>query len=449
MSKQSDIPLSLSLLKKYVIFSFKNFYGEYIVKGRENIPADCPVIYAPNHINALMDALAVHSISTQNVPVTFLARSDIFNNKLAGKFLNFIKMIPAFRMRDGMENLGKNNEVFERCVDILHQNNPLGIMPEGNQGEEEKLRMFTKGIFRIAFAAQQKFGTEPGVKIVPVGINLGDYVKFGKHIIINIGKPIEVSEFMTAYAENPVTVTNEIRNRLSNELSKLTLNIATETHYESFKTITEVCTSNVLKELKLPNKTFFRFVAKQKIAEKLVALEKEEPEKINMLALLSSEYSNNLHKMGLRNRVLEQKTPHTFKLLLDGLILLATLPLFIFGLLMNVLPFFIPVLLRKYVMKVKFYGFFSSVHFAFGIFSFPIFYLLQTIIFAFLVSSSWWAIILFFFSQYIFGKLALLWYRSEKKYFANIRYFVMGLKKSPLLERSQNLRKQIIQSIKI
>jgi len=449
MSKPSDIPLSLSLLKKYVIFCFKNFYGEYIVKGRENIPVDCPVIYAPNHINALMDALAVHSISTQNVPVSFLARSDIFNNKTAAKFLNFIKMIPAFRMRDGIENLGKNNEVFERCADILHQNNPIGIMPEGNQGEQQKLRMFTKGIFRIAFAAQQKFGTEPGVKIVPVGINLGDYVKSGKHIIINIGKPIEVSEFMTAYAENPVTATNEIRNRLSNELSKLTLNLATETHYESFETITEVCKSNVLKELKLPNKTFFRFVAQQKIAEKLVTIEKEEPEKINKLELLSAEYSNCLQKTNLRNWVLEQKTHKTIKLLLEGLILFAALPLFIYGFILNFLPFFIPVLLRKYVLKVKFYGFYSSVHFAFGIFSFPIFYLLQTVIFAFLVSSTWWAIVLFFLSQYIFGKMAYQWNRLQKRYFAKIRCFMLGIKKSSVLEQAQNLRKQIIQLIKI
>ena len=196
MSNIVDYPFSFSLVRNYVVFTFKRYYGEYIVTGRENIPENCPVIYAPNHINALMDAIAVHSIAPYHVPVIFLARADIFKNPTAAKILKFIKILPAFRMRDGFENLGKNNEVFEQCVEIINKNNALGIMPEGNQGEQRKLRPFVKGIFRIAFDAQQKYGLKPKVKIVPVGIDYGDLKKFGKHIIINIGKPIEVSDYM-------------------------------------------------------------------------------------------------------------------------------------------------------------------------------------------------------------------------------------------------------------
>ncbi|MDD5184822.1 MAG: 1-acyl-sn-glycerol-3-phosphate acyltransferase, partial [Paludibacter sp.] len=136
MSDKNNYPFIVRLLKKYVIFTFKRFYSEYIVVGRENIPTDCPVILAPTHLNALMDALAVHSISPENQTVTFLARSDIFKNKIVAWFLTGIKIMPAFRMRDGMENLGKNNDIFERCVEVLHNNNAIGIMPEGNQGEQ-------------------------------------------------------------------------------------------------------------------------------------------------------------------------------------------------------------------------------------------------------------------------------------------------------------------------
>ena len=55
-----------NIIRRYVIFTFKRFYGEYIVNGKENIPEDGPVIYAANHLNALMDPLAVISLAARS-----------------------------------------------------------------------------------------------------------------------------------------------------------------------------------------------------------------------------------------------------------------------------------------------------------------------------------------------------------------------------------------------
>ena len=307
MSNISDFPLPARLLRNYVSSMFRSFYGEYIVVGRENIPTNCPIIFAPNHINALMDALAVHSIAPSGLPVIFLARSDIFKNRFVAKILNYINMMPAFRMRDGIENLGKNNEIFERCVEVLHHNKALGIMPEGNQGEQRNLRAFTKGIFRIAFAAQQKYGTIPSVKIIPIGIDYGDLEKFGKHIIINIGKPIEVSDFIANFDENPAIATNEIRDRLRSDLSNLTLDLATENNYQTFETATEVVNTTVLKALQLPNKSIYQFVARQKTAKLLLSLENEALPKIAELELLCTEYRDILKKIYLKKIYLKKK----------------------------------------------------------------------------------------------------------------------------------------------
>ncbi len=446
MSKNYDISLSLSLLKRYVIYTFKRFYGEYIVVGKENIPNDCPVIFAPNHLNALMDALAVHSIVPQKLSVYFLARSDIFKNKIVAKALDFINIMPAFRMRDGVENLGKNNEIFEKCVDILLQNKAIGIMPEGNQGDPRKLRMITKGIFRIAFAAQQKYGTIPTVKIVPIGIDYFDFYKFGKHIIINIGKPIEVSDFMNQYSVNPITATNEIRDRLRNDLINITLDLDTDKHYKCFEIATEVVNSSMVKKLKMPDKTIFRFVARQKIGKSLIRIEKNEPEKIKLLEKYCAEYATNIQEMNLRTWVLEKAPFKCSFLLLEGLLLLVTLPIFIYGFILNIFPFFSPVWVRK-SMKIEYKGFYSSIHYVFGIISFPVFYLLQTLIFVYFTSFPWWIVLIFFYGQYFLGKWSFRWYKEVKKYFGKIRYFLLNRKKLPMLENTQNLRKKIIQLI--
>ena len=447
MSNIVDYPFSFSLVRNYVVFTFKRYYGENIVTGRENVPENCPVIFAPNHINALMDAIAVHSIAPYHVPVVFLARADIFKNKTAAKILKFMKILPAFRMRDGIENLSKNNEIFEQCVEILHKNNALGIMPEGNQGEQRKLRPFVKGIFRIAFDTQQKYSTLPNVKIVPVGIDYGDLAKFGKHIIINIGKPIEVSDYMLAYGENPVTATNEIREKLKEDLNQLSLNLATEKYYDCFLKVTEVANTSFLEQLLLPDNTISRFEARQEIAKRLVLLEKTDPEKMKSMESVCTVYTGLLNKLKLHNRVLEQEPAGNTAILTEGFKLLMTLPVFVVGFLCNFIPFFLPMYIRKSVIKAQYEGFFSTLQYGIGIIIFPLFYLIQALFFTCVISASWWTIILFFFIQYPFGKWALKWNSKTTKFRAKLRYRHLMKEKSPDLNEAQKMRIQIIRMI--
>jgi 1-acyl-sn-glycerol-3-phosphate acyltransferase len=71
----------------------KVFYRKVIVVGLENINPDDHLIYAPNHQNALMDALAV--LFTNKGQPVFLARADIFKKKLVASILFFLKILPV------------------------------------------------------------------------------------------------------------------------------------------------------------------------------------------------------------------------------------------------------------------------------------------------------------------------------------------------------------------
>ena len=96
------------MIYPYVKLFFFKFYGKVEYHGRENIPRNEPVIFAPNHQNALMDALILLYSAPQDI--VFLARADIFNNRVLAFFLNSMKMLPVFRQRDGASELGKNVE---------------------------------------------------------------------------------------------------------------------------------------------------------------------------------------------------------------------------------------------------------------------------------------------------------------------------------------------------
>jgi len=73
------------LLKRLSISLFRLYYKRVTILGQENIPeGEVPVIFAPAHQNALMDAMAVHACYPE--PVVFMMRGDAFGNSKMAKF---------------------------------------------------------------------------------------------------------------------------------------------------------------------------------------------------------------------------------------------------------------------------------------------------------------------------------------------------------------------------
>ena len=144
---------------------------------------------------------------------------------------------------------------------------------------------------------------------------------------------------------------------------------------------------------------------------------------------------------------MDQKPKKTQAMVIEGIKLSVTSPFLVYGFLFNFIPFFLPVYIRKYILKTEYEGFFSSLQFGLGIITFPLFYLLQTILISSLISFPWWLILLFFLSQYPSGKLAIKWNGKVKKLLANIRFRRLTQKKSFDLLQAQNVREQILRMI--
>jgi len=210
------------------------FYRNVYSMGLENIPEDGAVIFAPNHQNALMDALIIMSIKSWQ-PV-FMARADIFAGHFVRRLLFFMKILPIFRMRDGKESLKQNEAVFEKAVEVLRKRRYLVIYPEASHKGIRKLRPLKKGITRIAFMAEEASNYSLDVKIVPVGINYQDYYEFRTDVLINFGKPISVREYRAQYEENPQKANHELVQRVTEELSSLIIDIRDTENYDNFET---------------------------------------------------------------------------------------------------------------------------------------------------------------------------------------------------------------------
>jgi len=167
------------------------------IRGLDNVPKNEPIILTCNHGNAFLDAVLV--AITLKRPVHFLTRADVFKKPWQRYILGKIKMIPVYRIRDGLDSLEQNNETFARCSKILKDGGAILIFSEGNAHPEKRLRPLKKGSARIAFQSAEAMGWTSDLKIIPVGINYIEHTRFRTEVMLGFGPSITVSDFRSEY----------------------------------------------------------------------------------------------------------------------------------------------------------------------------------------------------------------------------------------------------------
>lgn len=381
MSQFSKTSLFYSIMRVYSNFIYKRWFKSIEINGDVNIPEEGPLIFAPNHQNAFIDAMALLSSSPK--PIVFWVRADIFSNKTIGSILRSLKMMPAYRMRNGYSNLKKNQESICNSDDVLLHNQFLCLMPEGGQEERRTLRPLVKGIFRSAFSAQEKITDKnKWVKIIPVGIDYGHYDKSGRHLIVNFGKPISIKDYAQLHEENAPVALNKIKEELAQKIEPLMLNIKSTDHYDTFYTAAYLYNQSMLNRMELPDNETSRLVARQKIVHILEKAEADErcTEQIQQLEDQCQKWSEDHPDVSFSAKVQEYGNGFDVNLLVDILYLIITSFLFVYAIIFNGIGFAICKLLGK---KVRGSGFESSVKFGAAGILMPIIYIIETVLAAF------------------------------------------------------------------
>lgn len=290
--------------------------------GLERIPKDGAVIFAPNHSGALMDAMVM--VAMDRAPKVFVARADIFRNSKLAKMFHLFKMMPIMRMRDGVEEVKKNNRTIEIAADVLKDKVPLCIFPEGTHQTKYSMLPLSKGIFRIALQAKELLGKTP-LYIVPVGIRYGSFFRFRSTASIQIGIPINIGEFIAQNNDKtPQEQMNLMRKCLDGRMKENILYIPNDENYDA---VNEICAamSGKQQESHKPNGTDPLVAANRKTAEHIRIIKEKKPELAERLIALGNEASQMRKKKGISLKTVA-KRPTRLSLLLKSLLLIATLP---------------------------------------------------------------------------------------------------------------------------
>lgn len=180
-----------TFLSRVARLAFMSSYRSIEYVGTQRIPQNAAILYAPNHCNAMMDALSVLYIDNQDK--VFVSRADIFRNPHVAALLRKFRMMPIHRVRDGLDEVRRNDATIAEAVAALRHGMPFCIMVEGTHHPERTLLPLKKGVFRIALEAHRVIGEQMPVYIVPVRLEYRDLYHLWDSMRVTIGEPMLVT----------------------------------------------------------------------------------------------------------------------------------------------------------------------------------------------------------------------------------------------------------------
>jgi 1-acyl-sn-glycerol-3-phosphate acyltransferase len=146
---------------------------------------ETPLVLGCHHPNSFLDAILIGAQMKKRVH--FLTRSDVFKNRWAAMVMRSVNMIPIYRIRDGKDNLSKNDITFELCRQIIQKGEHVLIFVEGFCNHQTVLQTpLKKGAPRLVVQGW-KDGID--VKLLPVWIRFNSFTAFPKLVDVNFGTP--------------------------------------------------------------------------------------------------------------------------------------------------------------------------------------------------------------------------------------------------------------------
>ncbi|CAN5130116.1 hypothetical protein BH09ACT6_BH09ACT6_24790 [soil metagenome] len=202
------------LVRALVLFLVRLYYPARSSEGRARV-GEAPVIFAPNHPNALLDPLVLRL--AVGGPVAFLAKSTLFSNVLTRFVLGAFDAIPVYRQRDDASDRpaaasreDKNEATFAQCRSLLAAGGKLALFPEGTSHSDPTLKPLRTGAARIALSAEAEHGFAMRLRIVPVGLFYEAKSTFRSRAHVVFGTPISIAAYRDRHHADPRAAAAEL-----------------------------------------------------------------------------------------------------------------------------------------------------------------------------------------------------------------------------------------------
>jgi 1-acyl-sn-glycerol-3-phosphate acyltransferase len=404
------------------------YYRRIDVRGMANLNTKGPSIIIANHPNTLMDALLITYISKQKI--YFLAKATLFNSKWKMRFLQRWHMIPINRPGEGNVEGVKNSDSFAACFSILEKGKRIVVFPEGSSFKERVLRQLKTGTARIALDFEAKHKGQAGLTVIPLGINYSDQERFQSSILVSIGKPIEVADFLEDYKQDFAKTSRKLTGLFRSELESLLITAYDQQEDKLFEVLRDILASRYL----MKAKDDFGFLQELKVA--LTAIRVNDPAKYQDVIKLANEIKWKSEKMAVRMDFSDRRFRSLMfirQMIFSLIGLFVAFPVFLYGFVHNGIQFNLTdFLIRRITKEVEYY---APLAVMFGLVLYPLTYFGFIIALHQWVHIPWWGKVAYYSSLPISGILAYYILKYYKHVSFKWKYFLLMFnKKETLLE---------------
>ncbi|MBL8002889.1 MAG: 1-acyl-sn-glycerol-3-phosphate acyltransferase [Flavobacteriales bacterium] len=364
-------------IKGVVRIALAVFFKRIAVSGAGNIPGHGPLIVVANHPNTLMDPLIVAALMPQRIG--FVANAGLFANKVLVAFFRFFHVIPIFRRKDvAPGEKPDNTQAFAQCHAYLDAGGTFLIFPEGSSYYEIRLREIKTGTARIALSYEQARGFAGGTRILPVALDYSDAIQFRSLVAVTVGEPIDVAAYRSIHAHDEPAAVAALTEAIRAALARHVPSTSGKDDEDLLIKAHAFHTTYAAPEADLHRDPAGSLAVRKQVADALGALREQRPALFTDTAERLDAYFDALHAEGItRGFLTDRFLRRDRKLLLAAYLLeaLLLLPIHLFGLLTNYLPYILPS--QVYRMSGLEVEYKAPVQLVTGLLTFPTFYALE------------------------------------------------------------------------
>jgi glycerol-3-phosphate O-acyltransferase/dihydroxyacetone phosphate acyltransferase len=338
----------LRLLARFWIWFL---FREVAVRDARRVPPAGPVLLCANHPNNLIDSLLVAAVLSRKVH--YLANASLFRNPLLAAFLVRAGAIAVYRRQDGPGRADRNPETFAASRRALEAGRVLAIYPEGTTHAETRVQQIKTGAARIALGyeaarAAALPGSLPPLALIPVGLSFEARKSFRSRVLIAFGEQLPLDSHAARARQDPVAAVRELTHAIQAAMEAEVVHVERLEIAEVVRAIEELYRGELVRQLRaerrLPPEAIDVFRLSRTIVEAVAHFKVHDPDRVARLwqriqhyRALLAEWRVRDHAVGARLGAGEPDHP-----LRSSGVAVAGLPVFLYGTVVNALPYLIP-----------------------------------------------------------------------------------------------------------
>ncbi|KAI8076551.1 uncharacterized protein B0P05DRAFT_546332 [Gilbertella persicaria] len=213
--------ITLQYLSRLALWGY---FRQIKVICKAPVPAEGPLLVAANHSNMVLDPIVLIATFPHSRACHFWALARFFRIPFVGSILKAAGVLPVDTKTHS------NAKLFEHTLQSLDQGAVVALFPEGTSYTAPNHLPFKDGISWASFEyltqlADRQDPEQTSISIIPVGITYTTKNRWRSEMVVEYGEPIvQTLEDLKAFNQDPKQSVKQLTDRIAKGVEQSTIN---------------------------------------------------------------------------------------------------------------------------------------------------------------------------------------------------------------------------------